>query len=245
MDNKLEGFGPLYIINLERRIDRREHMTKLLDSHGITNYTFVPAFDVKDGVDQHIYNPHPVNIKRPRNIEIATTMSHLKAIKYWLDNSDTEYAIFAEDDLSLDTVQYWNWSWQDFINSIDFDYDVLQLCITHFTRSNFKLHKRHQSDYSAGLYLIKRNYAKLVISNKIVEDKYNLNVERRNAVIDHDVIFNKDYEVYSCSLFTYENKLGSDVNPNSNNIRVKSYNSALEFWKNNKMSLKEFVAVRP
>ena len=47
--------------------------------------------------------------------EIGCTTSHLKAIKHWLETSDSSYAIIMEDDCSLETVQCWNFTWDDFI----------------------------------------------------------------------------------------------------------------------------------
>ncbi len=58
--NKLGGFGPVYVINLARRTDRREHMEKLFKDYDITNYTFIDAFDGQENIHQHMYDQDPV-----------------------------------------------------------------------------------------------------------------------------------------------------------------------------------------
>ena len=51
--NKLDGFGPLYIINLKRRTDRHERMMNLIYNNNITDYTFIDA-DVNSSFSDRI-----------------------------------------------------------------------------------------------------------------------------------------------------------------------------------------------
>ena len=239
--NKLNAFGPVYVINLPRRTDRREHMERLFKDYDITNYTFIEAFDAQENIHQHIYNAERSNDKAAKRAETAACMSHLKAIRYWLDTSDSEYAIFAEDDLSMDTVQYWPWTWQEFLNAIHFNYDVLQLCLTQFGQKNVKMHKRFRTDYSAGLYILKRSHAEAIIKRMIIDDKYNVNIDRHDVIVDHSVIMGNTDRAYACGLFTYDVSTPSDINPTALRLHTKSRDSMIQFWKENKMSLKEFI----
>jgi GR25 family glycosyltransferase involved in LPS biosynthesis len=125
--NVLDGFGPLYIINLKRRTDRYERMMNLINDNKIAEYTFIDAVDGTENIDYLIDNVEQKHRDMAKMSEIATTISHIKAIEHWINTSDSKYAIFAEDDLSDETIQYWGWTWKEFISSIDFDYDVLQL----------------------------------------------------------------------------------------------------------------------
>jgi hypothetical protein len=239
--NKLGGFGPVYVINLPRRTDRREHMEKLFKDYDISNYTFIDAFDGKESIHQYIYEGHRENDKAAKRNEIAACMSHLKAIRHWLDTSDSEYAIFAEDDLSMDTVQYWPWTWQEFLDAVHFDYDVLQLCLTQFNQKKISVHRRFRTDYSAGLYMLKRSHAKSLIKRMIIDDKYNVNIKRDDVIVDHTVIFGNTDRAYACGLFTYDVSLISDINPAGLRLHTKSRESVITFWQQNKMSLKEFI----
>lgn len=239
--NKLDGFGPLYIINLKRRTDRYDRMINLINNNNITDYTFIEAVDSQENIDHLIDNieqPHPA---MPRMAEIATTISHIKAIEHWINTSDSEYAIFAEDDLSDETIKYWPWTWKQFISAIDFDYDVLQLCQTQFTKVDHKVHKRMRNDYSAGLYILKREHAKGILDRMIYNHKYKVNNHRANVLADHTVIFGHTKKAYSCGLFTYSIETTSDVNPSGASLHKRSRDMVLLFWKQNQLSLKDFV----
>lgn len=238
--NKLGGFGPVYVINLPRRTDRLEHIKKIFKDYDITNYTIIDAFDAKDELD-HLIDYKPVIRKSVRKVEVATTMSHIKAIKYWIDNSDTDYAIFCEDDLSFDTVQYWGWNWQEFIDSINIDFDVIQLSITQFSNPKFILHKKRNNEYSANVYILKRNHAIEIIKRMFKENKYYISGDRANSVADHDVIFGYTDKCYSCGLFTYDINLFSDTNPDGKSLRKTSMIKTMEFWKNSNIKLSNFI----
>lgn len=239
--NKLDGFGPLYIINLKRRTDRHERMMNLINNNNITDYTFIEAVDGKENIDHLIDNIKNRHRAIPRVAEIATTISHIKAIEHWINTSDSEYAIFAEDDLSDETVEHWSWTWKEFISAIDFDYDVFQLCQTQFTKINYRVHKRMPNDYSAGLYILKREHAKGILDRMIYDGKYKVNDHRTKVLADHTVIFGNTDKAYSCSLFTYNNNTISDVNPSGASLHLKSTNMVLEFWKQGNHSLNNFI----
>lgn len=240
--NKLNGFGPVYVINLLRRTDRHDHIEKLFKEYNIINYTFIEAFDAQNDLSDLIQYG-PVNNKSLRKEEIATTISHIKAIKYWLDNSNSEYAIFCEDDLSFDTVSYWDWTWEDFIKSINFDFDIIQLSITQFSNVNCNLHKKRRTDYSAGIYIIKRKHALSIINRMIEDNKYYIKGDRANSVVDHDVLFGNTEKSYSCALFTYDTNLSSDINPHGKLLHIKSRNKTMEFWKNTSIKLNDFISI--
>jgi GR25 family glycosyltransferase involved in LPS biosynthesis len=214
---------------------------RLITDNNITDYTFIEAVDGKEDIDRFIDNAETEHRGRPRPVEIATTISHIKAIEHWLSTSDSEYAIFAEDDLSDETVKHWQWNWKEFLSSINFEYDVLQLCQTQFTKTEYRLHKRMRHDYSAGLYLLKREHAKNIINRMIYNGKYKVNNHRENALADHSVIFGHSDKVYSCSLFTYNIDTVSDVNPSGASLHKKSRDMVLLFWKQNAPSLYDFV----
>lgn len=240
--NKLGGFDPLYIINLPRRTDRREHMERLFKYYDINNYTFIDAFDGKDDLTNYI-DSKSISSKSVRKEEVATTMSHIKAIKHWLDSSDTEHAIFCEDDLSFDTVEYWGWTWQEFLDAIKFEYSVIQLCTTQFTKFQPKIHKRLKNDFSAGIYMLTRRHAIGIIERMMRKDKYFLDGKRQNSVADHDVIFGHTSGAFACSLFTYEINMPSDLNPQGQALHKKCRQQAIEFWQKQKIKLSDFVSL--
>ena len=101
---KLKNFGPLYIINLDGQPERWDWMKSQLDYWGVDDYTRVSAYDGReDDLSEIIYGQYPIISSG----EVGCVTSHLKAIKHWMETSDSPYAVFMEDDCDLETVKYW------------------------------------------------------------------------------------------------------------------------------------------
>ena len=94
---------------------------------GIENYTRISAYDGReDDLSDIIRGRYP---EMMTSGEIGCVTSHLKAIKHWMDTSDSPYAVIMEDDVCLDTVRFWNFSWNDFYSKVPYDWDTIQLAI--------------------------------------------------------------------------------------------------------------------
>jgi GR25 family glycosyltransferase involved in LPS biosynthesis len=226
-----DNFGPVYVINLKRREDRKIILEGLFKEKGITDYTFIEALDARDDLSDLVHCYPSKNISKP---EMAIMMSHLKAIKFWLENSNSDYALICEDDIDFGLSDYWGFTWNDFINSLTFKYDILQLsphCINDFF--DIKLHKRREDEYSAAFYLIKREYAKEIINKYFINEKYNFNYTDKENIPDHYALFKKD-KCYAMALLIPNPKLKSD-----NLTRNEAENRLDEQWLNNER-LKQF-----
>jgi GR25 family glycosyltransferase involved in LPS biosynthesis len=96
---------PIYIINLERRPDRKQYMITQMETLGIKNYEFISATDYQtlNSTDVNkIYNSELAKkvqweLALP---EIACAMSHRKVYKTIVDDN-IDYAIVLEDDVIL------------------------------------------------------------------------------------------------------------------------------------------------
>jgi len=222
--NKLDNLPPIYIINLQRRSDRRSHILDNLLKYGIQRYVFINAIDYqKDNLENMVNNKILI-----KNSELACTLSHFKAIEHWLKTSDFEYAIIAEDDLCFDTVDYWNLTWEQYIKKIDFDFDILQLVIYNMD-NDFKvdLHKRQKNDQSTAAYLIKRDHAEKMLNKFIINNKYSF---PDYCVADH-FLYNEG-EVYAAGLFVIdERSIKSDINPEYEERQLVMRNKVLDYWK--------------
>jgi hypothetical protein len=223
INEKLKGFGPLYIINLARRTDRKQIAIKNLKDYGVENYTFIDAIDAeKDDLSKMF-----IGGKDATSSEIACTLSHLKAIKTWLDNSNTKYAIIMEDDFSFETVEYWNQDWGNFLNSINSEYDILQLCIINYNLK-FNLHTRLEDDFSACVYLIKRDFAKFMI-DKIFNGDICVFPEKPLA----DAYLYEFGKTLSIPLFTYMVETPSDISAKHRSMFDNIRNNTLNYWRKN------------
>lgn len=239
--NKLEGFGPVYVINLKSRTDRFEYITNQLKINNVKDYEIIEAVDGNStDFDKIVHNRESLKIT---NSELGATLSHLKTIKHWLDNSPSDYAIIMEDDLSFETVKYWNFNFKDFIQSVNKQYDMLQFCIIHNFKVNPVLHIRERRDWSAACYLITRKRAEVLIGNFYVDGKYKLPIGNVNAVAD-SLIYTKS-RCYSQPLFTYTMEFQTSIESPGNSkqdkerpggIHDRSRNEVIEFWEKNGIS---------
>lgn len=226
--NKLNGFAPVYVINMERSKNRKDYIDDHFKKYGVSDYTFLKAVDGSiEDLSDLIINYDLLNITKG---EAACSLSHLKAIELWLGSSDAEYGIIVEDDVSFETVDFWNFEWMDFLNSVTKKYDILQLAIINNFKVNPRLHLREFLDWSASVYLIKRGYAEKLIQKHKVEDKYMLNIPRHLSVSE-GMLFGRAL-CYSIPLFTYSLDLGSSLNESHiETVHKRSKNETMAYWK--------------
>ena len=108
---KLKNFGPVYCINLDGQPERWKYMENQFKYWEVDNYTRISAYDGRDDdLSDIIKGKYPENMSSG---EVGCTTSHLKAMKHYLETSDSPYAIMMEDDCSLDLVRFWNFKWNE------------------------------------------------------------------------------------------------------------------------------------
>lgn len=158
--NKLEGFPSVYYLSLEESIDRRNHLKEQFKEYGIENINgviskrFHECNDVVKGQFVHELT----------DASKGCCVSHIKCIKRWFDESfDEPFAFFCEDDLSLKTVEYWNFTWKEFISYLPNDWDCIQLMWVRESIGEVKFRERYLDDWAASAYLITRDYAKKLL----------------------------------------------------------------------------------
>ena len=158
---KLKGIGPIYYINLDGQPERKEYMDDQFKYWEIENYTRISAYDGREDDLSHILKGrYPENMTSG---EIGCVTSHLRAIKHWYETSDSAYAIMMEDDVSLDLVRFWNFSWRDFYCRIPYDWDCVQIAIICTGDVHVKIHKRFVNEFSTACYIINRHHAEKLI----------------------------------------------------------------------------------
>ena len=107
---QLNNCVPIYIINLERRIDRKEAIESKLNNLGIANYEIIKAIDgqqLPDDLSGMYDDTKAKQIHRTMlKSEIACALSHIEIAKKIVAN-DLPYAVVLEDDAEL-TIQFKN-----------------------------------------------------------------------------------------------------------------------------------------
>jgi len=209
--SKLKNFPPVYYISLSDSIERQRSFENQFVPYQIQNIKMIEAYDGRkinyctdnDTVDGLHFNQLDSG-------GIAATISHLRAIIEWYNNSDSEYAIFFEDDMLIKSLDYWNFIWQDFIDALPENWKVIQLSLIKengIEDGDMKLNLRNWWNWSAGAYLVKRNYAKELINQFYQDNKYHLNIKDHYDLIpciEHCLFLLANTDAYTIPLF-YEN----------------------------------------
>ena len=210
MNEKLINFPPVYYVSLNDSIDRQQSFENQFRLNGIKNIKMIEAYDGRKEDYKNKSNiVDGLHFVSMDSGAIAATISHLKTILEWYYNSDSDYAIFFEDDMSIDSINDWNFTWNEFISILPENWKAIQLSLIKddITQGDMKLNQRVWWNWSAGSYLIRRNYAKELIDYFYQNDKYYLKIKGDdNAIpcIEH-CLFSLGFEnVYTIPLF-YEN----------------------------------------
>ena len=225
---KLKNFGPLYYINLDEQPERDTEMQSMC-KYWELNPTRVSAFDGRHGDLNHILEGnHDIGITSG---EVGCVTSHLKAIKQWYETTDTPYAIFAEDDVSFDTAFFWQFTWDDFVKKLPYDWDVVQLAIINPGVVYAHMHARWVNDFSTACYMITRHHAKKLIEHHCVGDKFRLDQGVKPRPVADDLIYNCG-RTYAIPLFHYKIELGSSIHPDHIEVFHKgSHKGILDHWR--------------
>jgi len=228
---KLKSIGPIYYINLDDQPERKESVEEQFKYWEIENYTRIPAYDGRtDDLSDIIRGKYPDMMTSG---EVGCVTSHLKAIKHWYETSDSPYAIIMEDDIDLQLVKFWDFTWKDFYSLIPYDWDVVQLAIICTGPLHVKIHKRFVNDFSTAAYMITRHHAEKLLKFHVRDDKYKLDQGVKPRAVADDLIYNSG-NTFSIPLFLYRIHLGSSIHPEHVDFFHKSsHDGLLEFWSKN------------
>jgi hypothetical protein len=233
---KLKGLPPIYFINLDDKVDRRNYMENQFNYWEIENYTRVSAYDGRGDNDlsEILKGKYPDLMSSG---EVGCVTSHLKAIKMFLE-TDEPCALIMEDDCDISVAKYWQFSWKDFYSKVPYDYDVIQLAIINPASITVQLHRRYVNDFSTACYMITRHHAEKLIKLHCRGDKYKLDQGVKPRAVADDLIYNSG-NTFAIPLFLYKIELGSDIHDIHVDVFHKSSHDGLwHFWKNQSVDLK-------
>ncbi len=199
---KLKNFPPVYYVSLEESTDRQENLERQFKEHGIVNYTpmifkrFAECNDIIHGPYVHTLN----------SSNKGASTSHLKSIKKWLTETDEPYAIFFEDDVSFETIEYWSFTWEEFMNELPLDWEAIQLMWVRPHMIKIEFRERYQDDWSATAFMLKRSYGQKLLDHFMIsEEEFNYDMGDLQPIVEN-VMFTSG-KVYTIPLFVEETNL--------------------------------------
>jgi GR25 family glycosyltransferase involved in LPS biosynthesis len=231
---KLEGFPIVNFISLKESKDRQENLIKQFEKNQVTKFN--PLISKRFEQCDDIVTGSQVDI-----LDSGTkgcVVSHIKMIKKWYDESDEKYGFFCEDDLSLESIKYWDFTWKEFIENLPDDADCVQLYCIRDEQRDLKFENRWQTDWSVTAYILTKEYAKRIIDQYYVsENEFNLEVYDTGWYpMPENVLFWGHGNVYSVNLFLEDLQLRTTFSQIDNGIKenhLDSYTYNLNWWKNN------------
>ena len=246
---KLDNFGPVYLINLKDHKHRLANAKSEFAKHKIKHYTVIEAVDGRKNDLSEIIDGQYPNLKPS---EIGCIASHIKAMKHWLDTSDSEYALIMEDDFSFDTVEYWNFTWDDVVKNIPKSAEIIQLIMIKNDPVKFSMHKKEKYErhkvmtyaWSTACYIIKRSYAQTLVKLYTSGDKYKFETYKFNNQAA-DVIFYNLGNAYSFPIFTHILDAKHSINSDHEDFHTRSKKNIDSWWKKNgsKYNKEQFFSI--
>ena len=222
------GIDIIYWINLNRSVDRKENMIKMLNEFPVKNIR-IEAVDGKNESDNNIYGRYEnVNMKNTK-IEYACLLSHLNTI-HKFSNSSYNIALILEDDVNLEFVKYWNKSIKDIINNAPTDWDIIMLnyIISANTEITNEYTLNHGMIYSTASYIINKKGANKLL-NIYKNNKYNLDIKKRHTA-DEYLFSSLITYVYKYPYFTYPNDNTSTIHNDHMSVHMNSKNYTIKLW---------------
>lgn len=167
LTDKLQNLPIPNIINLKECQDRRSWTESEFLRHGVEKIK-VHSYDrYEEGKSiAFVGDPSVVNTTTK-----GVTSSHLLTIKWWYENTDEEYGLFFEDDLDYETIQYWNFTLEEYIERCNqWDWGALHMCNVFEYPYDYQNEyipmvpkRRELWDHGLQAYAIKREYAEKLI----------------------------------------------------------------------------------
>ena len=194
----------------------------------VTDYHRISAYDGRDDdLSDILTGRYPTNMLTG---EIGCTTSHLRAMKHFLETSDSPYAIMMEDDCDLDIVRFWNFTWDDLYAQFPYDWDVVQLAIICTGDLHVKLHKRFVNDFSTACYVISRYHAEKLVRLHCRGEKYKLDQGVKPRPVADDLIYNSG-NTFAIPLLMYKIELGSSIHEDHIDAFHRGNHTALwNYW---------------
>ena len=138
IESKASGLSGSRIVSYYKSSDRRELLLTQAEKIGIVNLKSIitdAEMDERNIVNSRILNK--VSVK-----SMNCLISHLNAIQDWYDTSTEDVGIFFEDDVSFETIKYWGFTWEDFLDNLPKDFDCIQMLSITDQKREVKLRRR-------------------------------------------------------------------------------------------------------
>lgn len=115
----------------------------------------------------------------PEYCSHGINIAFLTLIKNWYDREEEEYAIFIDDDTDISTIDYWSFSWDEFMANLPRDWECIQLLReNHWYEDTYykygveeipslTLREKKWDDFGS-FFMLKRSHAKKILDRHYI-----------------------------------------------------------------------------
>jgi len=245
--NPLADIPSINVISLHECVNRRFKVVSNLQKY---NYNKLRIHNNHRYSNKLGIKVHCPLIEVMHDAAMGVTISHLKSIKYWYDNTDEPYAVFAEDDIKIDICDYWGFTFEKFISLLPQDWEAVQLIrIKNFHlgydgSEGLNFRKREWNDWGCGAVLLTRDYAKKIIDRHIKDDTFIIEVGNIHPMVEN-VIFANLGTVYNFPLFAEEIEENPrdlwEIERGVKEDHKLSSRLTVDLWKRNRLSIEQII----
>lgn len=226
----LDNFPKILWINLDKSLDRRFRMEKILNLYKLQNER-ISAIDGTNFITNNVH-AHCITNKKLTLAENACSCSHLNAIKYFVDKLEDDKIVIFEDDVSFEFLPLIPFNWSEFVEKIPNNFGVVQLAICRLDGDVDNIlvktdpSKRY---YCSAAYMITRQAAKEILS-KYYDTKIDKFVLKGKQNATADSIISNSICTYSIPIFSY-NTDESTIHPHHIPVHIRSKTQQYNMWK--------------
>jgi hypothetical protein len=246
MSNKLEGLPPIFYLNLDEDVQRKNLLEEQFEKYKIKNFKrFSASKYTPENFEEWKDLVHYSDITRTEDYtKICVSMSTLEKVRWWLENTNEKYLILFEDDYDINLIDYWHFDWKYLMNTIPYDWDCIQLGFETHTCIHFFLHPKTVYSFY-GPVLINRYFGEKLLRLHCINGKYLFHRKyglRSNGinwrVIGMDDFFASCGRTYEIPLITQNCSL--DIKPKPHHFACREL--YYDWWENerDKFTLEEF-----
>ena len=220
MRRKLD-FNNIVYINRDIDRERKDYIEKQLSAFRVSAKRFEAVssnFDdychdwrdfVREKQSTRYYYEDPLL----SNGEIGCLLSHMECLRLYGDND----LIVLEDDLDFSPIEYWNFSFSEFLSKLDPDVEILQMVKYHaYTPIRVRklvIGNEGGGNWGTAAYYIKSSLAKRIVDECYIDGKWMISKmkcswPRKTA----DAILYSFSDAYTCMLFSLRQEGNSTIN---------------------------------
>lgn len=242
----LNNLPTIRVITIKESLDRQNNFVTQINKY-TDNYKFI-TFDRFENTNFTMIGDTLYLLHKNSYGSIS---SHLYNLYDWYYSCDDDYCIIMEDDISFETLNYWNFTLKEFIDTLPNNWEAVQLILVSENMETPILRNRLWSDWCLAAFIVTRKYVKKVIEHHVINSTtFNVTLNGFRAPllpIPESIILDESNEnIYSFPLFV-EDTINCKSTYKGTELLMEgtqgpfhhsSHHFILNWWKNNDITLK-------